>query len=267
MFDNYYEINRMLKDPPWTSLEKKEVQEVLNHFGLRDSDQDVYLALLSLGETTLSPLAAKTSLPLTTVQSILKRLVERGIVRATKHKSRHVYEADEPSVLRRILETQIEEIGAIVPFLQRLKTTSTEPPKVRVYYRDRISDVLHDALKCKSKLVYEVVSAKEFQEVLGEKFHFTRRRMKAGVRLKSLRVEMEEIKKYSQTTHVRELREAKFLPRECTFQSSLLFWDDTVAFFTTKGEGIALVIESKTLREMIFQIFDLLWSVSRRMET
>lgn len=246
---------------------QKEIQEVLERFGLRETDQRVYLALLSMGSATLSPIAAKTGLPVTTVQSIVKRLVDMGIVSVTKRRTRSVFQVDDPVVLRRILERQSEEVAAIIPMLQKMKTEQAATSKIRVFERDRAADVFHAALASKDKLVYEIVSASDLQDVLGEKFHFTKRRVKAGVRLNSLRVEAREIKKYSKATHARELREARFLPRELTFRCSVLFWDDTVAFFTTKGEGLAWTVESRTLRETFEQLFSLLWSVSRHMET
>ena len=130
-----------------------------------------------------------------------------------------------------------------------------------------MTDVFNEALSAKSKYIYEIIAARELQEIIGEKFHFTRRRVAANVRLKSLRVESQEIKKYSRQTHDRELHEAKFLPRELTFRANLLFWDNTVAFFSTKSEGIAWIVKSAVIKESVQQIFDLLWSISRRMET
>lgn len=245
----------------------KEIREVLERFGLRDADQRVYLALVASGASTLSPLSRQTGLPVTTVQSVAKRLVDLGIVNVTKRKSRSVYEADDPAVLRRILERQAEEVAGIIPMLQKMKSGPASSPKIRVYQRERVADVFHEALKGKDKLVYEIVSARDLQDVLGEKFHFTKRRVADGVRLNSLRVESQEIKKYSKSAHARELREARFLPRDLTFRCSIMFWDDTVAFFTTKAEGLAWTVESKTLRETFEQVFSLLWSVSRHMET
>jgi sugar-specific transcriptional regulator TrmB len=247
--------------------EKKEIHEVLTRFGLSASDQAVYLSLLSLGESTLSPLSTDTGLKLTTVQSILKRLVDRGIILTTKRKSRTVYEADEPAALRRVLETQIEEINTITPLLKALKAEPSNETKVRIYGRERLTDIFLEALECKSKVIYEIVAGDEIQKIMGEKLHFTRRRVKAGVALKSLRVEAHEVKKYSKATHVKELREAKFLPRELSFSGNIFFWDTTVAFFGTKGEGVATVMQSPSLGETFSQLFELLWSVSRRMET
>ena len=139
--------------------------------------------------------------------------------------------------------------------------------KIKIYYRERVTDIFHEALNSKEKLVHEIVSAKDFQEIIGEKFHFTKRRIKNNVHLRSLRVETQEIKKYNKSIHEREMRQAKFLPKELNFRASIMFWDNKIAFFTTKNEGLAWVVESKIMRETIEQIFNMLWSFSRRMET
>lgn len=247
--------------------EKKEVIEVLSVFGLNKKEQEVYLALLPLGQTTLTPLSKQAGFPLTTVQSVTKRLVDIGLVNLSKRKSRSVFEAHDPIVLRKILERKTQEVVGILPLLKKLKTDEAVSPKVKVYFRERVTDIFHQALAARSKLVYEIVAAKDFQEIIGEKLHFTKRRLEKSVKLKSLRVESEEIKKYNAFIHEKELREAKFLPREMTFKSSIMFWDNTVAFFSSKNDGIAWTVESISIREMLEQIFELLWSVSRKMET
>jgi hypothetical protein len=128
-------------------------------------------------------------------------------------------------------------------------------------------DIFFEALKTKQKVIYEIVAAQELQDILGEKLHFTKRRLEKTIRLKSLRVEKREIKAYSKLRHIKELREARFLPRELTFSTSIMFWDNTVAFFTTNSEGLAWVVESGSLHTMVMQLFTLLWDVSRPMIT
>ncbi|MEK7623823.1 MAG: helix-turn-helix domain-containing protein [Patescibacteria group bacterium] len=246
---------------------QRELTEVLTSFGLNKKDQDVYLGLLTLGSSTITPLSRALRMPATTVQSAANRLHADGLVGISKRKSRQVYEALDPIVLKRLLEEKIKEVSGIVPLLQALQKDEHEDARLRVYYRERMTDVFNEALSAKSKYIYEIIAARELQEIIGEKFHFTRRRVAANVRLKSLRVESQEIKKYSRQTHDRELREAKFLPRELTFRANLLFWDNTVAFFSTKSEGIAWIVKSAVIKESVQQIFDLLWSISRRMET
>lgn len=250
-----------------TPLQAKEVRELLSQFGLHDSEQTVYLALLPLSDTTLTPLARTVQLPATTVQSILHRLADRGLVLTTKRKSRHVYRTANPRALKQMLERQLKDVATVLPLLEKLMSDTRHETHIRVYYRERMTDIFLSALESKNKQLYEIVAAKDIQNILGEKFHFTKRRVEKGIRLKSLRVESREIKKYSAATHRRELRETKFLPRELTFRASFLCWDNTVAFFTSKEEGLAWVVESRSLRETIMQLFELLWSVGRKMET
>ncbi|MEX0877495.1 MAG: helix-turn-helix domain-containing protein [Candidatus Spechtbacterales bacterium] len=247
--------------------EKKEIQEALSLFGLNDNEQNVYLELLGVGKITLTPLSRIVGLPLTTVQSILKRLSEAGLVETTFVRSRRRYMAKDPAALKEVLSQQQKEISAVIPLLKNLQSENMGAAKVKVYFRESIADILNQALEAKDKTIYEIMSAGDFQKIMGESYHFTKRRLEKGVHLKSLRIEEHEIKNYSKVTHKRELREAKFLPRELTFRSSIMFWDDTVVIFTTKQEGLSLVIESRTLRETYQQIFDLLWTISRPMDT
>lgn len=210
--------------------------------------------------------ARAAAVPPTTAQSILARLAREGLVQVTKRRSRNVYEAYDPSVLKKILQERLEDVGGIIPILKKLQGESGSTVRVRVYFRERMTDIFRQALGAKSKTIYEIVSAADLQEILGEKFHFTRRRLERGIRLKSLRVEAHEMKRYSRRTHVTELREAKFLPREFSFRANIFFWDNTVAVFGARDEALAFTIESPSVCACFRQLFDLLWSVSRPME-
>lgn len=249
-----------------TTTQLREIREVLAAFGLKEKEHQVYIALLQSATTTTTPLSRKVHLPVTTTESILERLATKGLIEITKRKSRHLYTAADPAVLRRTIEEQLEEMKGIIPLLETLKKEYTTDASVRVFYRERFNSIFDIILADKPPVLYEIVAARPIQDILGERYRFTRRRVTRGIRLKSLRVEKEEIKKYSRLSHERELREAKFLPRELSFRASLFCWNDTVAIFTTRSEGTALVIKSPVLFQTFQQLFMLLWSISRTME-
>jgi len=251
----------------FTKLEQQEITEVLDNFGLNEKDRKVYFSLLNMDSGTITPLSKTVGMPPTTVQAIMFRLEKKGLLSVTTRKSRHVYSANEPEVFKKILERKMQDLNGIMPLLKKLKEEDSVKANIKIYYRERMADIFHEALNSKEKLVYEIVAARDLQEILGEKFHFSKRRIEKGVRLNSLRVEKHEIKKYNKAIHARELRAAKFLPAEFTFSSSVMFWDSTVAFFTTKREGLAFTVNSPVITEMIKQMFTMLWSVSRKMET
>lgn len=248
-----------------TVAQTKEITEVLESLGFNKKDQTVYLALLSLPPSTLTPIARQTRLPVTTVQSVMGRLETLRVVQVTKRKSRHVYEALEPSALKKVLERRLEDVTTIVPLLSSLMKDAHSSAHIKVFYRERMSELFFAALEAKGKIIYEIVAASDLQKILGEKFHFTRRRIAQGVRLKSLRVASREIKKYHPELDRRELREARFLPRDCTFPASVFFWDTTVAICSTAEEGIGILVTSRAMSEMFRQIFEVLWGISRPM--
>lgn len=250
-----------------TAKEQGEITEVLEQFGLNEKDRVAYLALLSLGASSVTPLSRAVSLPVTTTQSVLERLDKKGLLNVSSKKSKHVFSAKDPAVLKKILERKIEETANIIPLLKKLLSEEKTETKIRIFNRERAAEIFHEALETKNKLIYEIVSAEDLQLILGEKFHFTKRRVERGIYLKSLRVEKHEIKRYNRQVHERELREAKFLPREMSFRSSIMFWDNKVAFFTTKNEGLSWVVESAVAEEMMLQFFEMFWSVSRKMDT
>ncbi len=250
-----------------SKTQRIDIEESLGSFGLSSPERQAYLKLLEAGVSTATPLARALKFPLTTVQSLLQRLEAKGLAQMTKKRSRSVYEAHDPAVLKSILERKARDIGEIVPLLRSIQAEARPSAKIRVFSRERVADIFNEALAAEDKQIHEIVAARELQEVLGERFHFTKRRVALGVKLRSLRVEASEIKRYSRETHLRELREAKFLPRELTFRDSVMFWDQKVAFFSTADEGLAWVMECASARQMWQQLFGLLWEISRRMET
>ena len=243
------------------------MHEVFEQLGLNQNEIMVYWQLVSLGRATLTPISLAADLPLTTVQTIVKRLVARGWIKVGKNKSRQVYEALDSVIIQKILERQTQEVKQILPLLKKIKADRVVKNKIEIYRGKNIVDLLHKALEGKEKIIYEIVAARNFQITIGEKLHFTKNRVERGIELKSLRVEVEEIKKYNEKIHRRELREAKFLPRELNFDASMMMWDQSVAWFSNADEKTAVLIESGSMVQMQKQIFELLWSVSRKMET
>lgn len=250
-----------------SDLQKKEIFEVLEAFGLSTKESEAYLTILQMKEVTLTPLSKILKIPVTTVQSIVKRLSDKRLLSVSTRKTRHVYSALNPKVISEILDRQLKESLNILPFLEKLSLDVPLENRARIYYDDQMRDIFVEALSCKSKMIYEIVAAKDIQDIMGERLHFSRQRVAKNIRLKSLRVETREIKMYSKKKHTSELREARFLPRELTFVSSMLFWDNTVAIFSTKEEGVAFVFESRSLKVMYQQLFELLWDLGRPMIT
>ena len=197
----------------------------------------------------------------------MKRLTKKGLVKLSKRKSRHIYQAHDPSVFKDLLKEQAIALSGILPLLETMQSDAHVQTNIRVFERERVTEILNESLKNQNKLVYEIVSAKPFQELIGETYHYTKRRVREHIQLKSLRVRSKEIKNYNAKIHQTEMREARFLPSEFTFEANILMWDDTIALLSTQSEGAHVLITSQSLHTMFQQLFEMLWSVSGKMET
>jgi sugar-specific transcriptional regulator TrmB len=77
------------------------LEKDLESFGLTTGEAKAYLALMTLGPSTVGPIAKKSSISYSKIYEVLQRLIEKGLVSSTtKEKTRH-YQAVPPS---RIIE-------------------------------------------------------------------------------------------------------------------------------------------------------------------
>ncbi len=118
-----------------TKLEKQEIAEALEQFGLNEKERIVYFSLLISGKSSITHISNHARLPLTTVQSVLFRLERRGLLDVNMRRSRHIYEAKDPQVFKKILEREAEEIAGIIPLLPKMKSEEKVYSQIRIYYR------------------------------------------------------------------------------------------------------------------------------------
>jgi sugar-specific transcriptional regulator TrmB len=71
----------------------------LNQFGFDEKTEAIYLALLELGETTVSALVKKSGIKRTTVYAALEGLLAKGLLSLSKRKKRTLYIAEDPRLL------------------------------------------------------------------------------------------------------------------------------------------------------------------------
>jgi len=240
-----------------TKPQQKEIQEVLNKIGFNNKEIDTYIQVLNLGSCALTTLSVTLNMPNSTVQSILQRLYKQGLINITNRRGRKIYNSLEPKILKKMLQSRLKEIDNIIPLLNDIANKNNT--QVNVYYHEHMADIFHQALECKEKNIYEIASTSELEKILGKRFNFTKRRVHRGIKLISLRTKTKNIK-----IDKKELVKIRLLPQSLNFESNIMFWDNTVAFFGSKQEGIAWVAKSETMVKTQKQLFDLLWKISNK---
>ena len=95
---------------------------ILRELGFSEREIKIYLALLSLGQTTVGPIAAKTRMQHSKVYQTLEKLIDKGLVSfVIKSKTRH-FEAQDPKHILGFIKEKERRFAEILPDLQQMKS-------------------------------------------------------------------------------------------------------------------------------------------------
>lgn len=127
------------------------IQSQLKNLGFTDKETTIYLALLRAGKASPSELAKLTGIQRTTVYSVAKELIKRGVIGEDLGSAKQVFLALPPTDLAGLAkreETQLaEKKRAINAAIQELEIVAQQTkyavPKITFIEEDGINDYLH----------------------------------------------------------------------------------------------------------------------------
>src|SRR3989338_8100067 len=108
-------------------------EDILRELGFTEREVKVYLSLLSLGSTTVGPIAANTRMQHSKVYQTLERLIDRGLVSyVMKSKVKHFF-AQEPKQILNLLKEKERKFVEILPMLNQRNAFSEERQIATIY--------------------------------------------------------------------------------------------------------------------------------------
>lgn len=115
---------------------ENKLLETLKSVGLTNGEARVYVALLSLGTSSVSPIVESSGISSSKVYFILNRLASKGLASISVKEKRRIYTASEPERIldylnerAQILNKHKKEISKIIPELKsKRETVSNYPP-------------------------------------------------------------------------------------------------------------------------------------------
>ncbi len=128
------------------------INELLGQLGLTDKETTVYLALLQHGKATPPVLSLLTKINRTTIYSVSKELVEKGLISEDISTSPNTLIAKPPQELKLLIELQQKEIikkqniiEQLIPELHSLaKQTEYSIPKIKFIPEVDLETYLYD---------------------------------------------------------------------------------------------------------------------------
>ncbi len=248
-------------------MSSENIEKILKKLDLNDKEIATYLALLSLGQSSIRHVAQKTRINRGTVYEALKSLQEKGLV-SYFHKEKHQhFVAEDPSILKNILSQKQEslkdteiEIENIIPTLENLKHQTKDKPLVKFYenysgIKVILQDVL-DSVHGAEKKEYAVFSSSQIRPYLYNKKAFPKfndKRIKKNIHVKTIA--------HGAGGSVYGKDERKWLSTKESSPTYTLIYAGKVAMISVNKKDFphGIIIEDKEIYSTQLSIFNALW--------
>ncbi|MBU1197973.1 helix-turn-helix domain-containing protein [Candidatus Micrarchaeota archaeon] len=242
--------------------------KLLERFGLTPGEVRVYLALLSLGDSTTGPLAQESRVSSSKVYKVLGRLQRKGLCGHILKGGVKRFRATDPTRLLDYLEEKESELEKqrilaqqLIPELVRLHQTAPQPAQATVLYGLRavtnffrnILDELH------SGETYHVLGGGYGQEASGlrEFFHaFHHRRAKKKIRVMILANHSVKGKMVPTSLRCSQIR---VMPRPLISNMQITFYHNKALISLWTKEPMGFYIENEEAVRSFRTYFDDYW--------
>jgi HTH-type transcriptional regulator, sugar sensing transcriptional regulator len=237
----------------------------LKKIGFSDKSANIYLALLSLGPSSVRKLAEFCDLNRGTTYDALKWLQDQEVVSFYHKDTKQHFVAEDPQRLHDIIAKQEQELKEVdkqidrfVPELQALHHKGGDRPMAKYYGKDEINIILEDVLAvCEEdeEKTYRIYSTEGLREYLYENFPtFSDVRIAKGISVKVIAI--------GEGGELRGLDERKWLNMKNETPTYIIIYSGKTAYISlnAKEEPVGVVIENRGVCETQKNIFDDLWN-------
>ncbi len=232
--------------------------------GFSEKEAAVYVALLSLGPSSVRVLAKKTEINRGSVYDALKWLRDEGLVNLFEKDSKQFFVAEDPGKLHELVQARERELRdvekglkEVVAELKSVYDRGGSRPVARYYEKGEIRQILEEVLVvCEDSGVmeYRVYSDANIREYLYDGFEsFSDARVAKGINVKAIAI--------GGGGELRGLDERKWLKIKNSAPTYTLIYPGRTAYISlnTAGDLVGVVIENDGVYETQKAIFDELW--------
>ena len=110
-----------------------EIKTVIEKIGLSKKQTDIYLALLELGEATITDIARTATMKRPTTYLIINELEMLGLVSSIKKGKKKIYSPAHPRRLAELTKFRMDQVEDAMPELIARYKEDTSKPKIEMY--------------------------------------------------------------------------------------------------------------------------------------
>lgn len=246
---------------------KKEVEKALRELGFRESELLVYLTLTTLGEASAAQVSKKTSLPRTTIISILERFTEEGYISRHKERGRNQYWIESPRVLVDVLERRAQVAKSLESILGDMYRSDTKSVSAEVYDNQksiqRFTERILLSLSAKEEVrTIDSPQKKNYQSIFSEYAYSQLLKVKQqkNIHTKTLIPKKGE-KSVENESLKNQLISIRVLPEAVNFEASIWILQDSLVLFSGT-QPLVIHVKHPLICKSMQSIFEYLWTIS-----
>lgn len=243
-----------------------ELTTLLTELGLSEKEAEVYLALLQLGSSTVTPISEKAGVKRTSIYNFIDRLVSLGLVTKSSIRGRDHFQAASPERLFELQQDRLVRLKRALPELLSLYSSPARKPRISYFEGpEQVRNIVSEETRCRKKALY-IWTGASMVEMVGGVEHMTeidRTRIENNVWVYTVRFKHKDLA-YSLSAQGKKFkRELRFAPPSVDLTMGVGIYDTgKVGFFSSRKENFGILIESGELSQLMTTLFGLLWDRS-----
>lgn len=238
------------------------VNNLFKELGYDERESQVYTHLLKNLEDSVMGIAKATSIPRTTVYTILSKLKKDGLVSIFRKNKQQFWVAENPQNLKSVLEKKSFAFDQLLPLLKELSGKDRNKSSVRLYTGKGgvqlvWEDIIETLERKQTPYVYGFSHIDLFK-LLPKYFpEWLKRREKTKTFAKLILSE-----NYQHLKSIPNVQEVREVSEKYVFSGDITIYGSKVAMFIfDQKEPEALIIDSPAFTEMMLGMFNFAWDM------
>jgi len=248
--------------------------EALRKLGLTDGEIKVYLALITLGETTSGPIVSESTISVSKVYGILERLAKKGLVGHVVKQNTKYFKAASPDRLlsyfsekQNELEKQKSDLEELVLELEKKKGSAITVETAEVFDGLRgIQTARERTLKIMKKgdTMWIVGIARSAYEKLTPYFiHYHKKRISKGINCNYL-YNSDAKTPFGERSATYPISEVRYMETGPSTDAWIEIYADTVTIGINKEKSFSVVIENQNVADSFREYAKIMWKAAKK---
>ncbi len=249
------------------------INDALEQIGLTQRESLIYIHLLKYGPSSPTEIATQTSIKRPNVYDAIKSLEKQGLIKYHLVSKRKLIAPEPVEKIEELVTHRLHLVQNLIPSLKSINQEGTFKSTITFYQGKRaMVNLLKEVLSMKGGELLGLWSSQDMDRILDKKtiLSFIRTREKKGIKARVLHhMKKEDLKEYGEelaSERDSKITQIGYVPDNALFTLSMLIYDDSVSFFSSKKESYGFKVESREYAELQRMLFENLWQNSGKLK-